>query len=114
VEPEKQRLNEMSPRSEMGTVRRDDNEDRYLTSNFECLYDNRLVRPFEIQAQASASGNPGELGDSVFRIPLSGTGKSHWNTYFHYHTTKDHTGVHNSDCIYRIRLSGFSRAAPLE
>src|SRR6266481_7517013 len=90
------------------------NEDGYITTNFKCLYDDRLVRPFEIQAQATVSSNSGELGGSVFRICLSGTGKSHWNTHVHRHTTKDHTGVYNSDCVYGIRLSGFSRAAPLE
>lgn len=90
------------------------NEDGYLTTNFKCLYDDSLVRPFEVQAQAGTSGNPGELGGSVLRVCLSGTGKSHWNTHIHRHTTKDHTRVHNSDCVYGIRLSVFSRAAPLE
>jgi hypothetical protein len=84
------------------------NEDGCLTTNFKYLYDDRLVWPFEIQAQANASGNPGELGGGVFRICLSGTGKSYWNTDIHRHTTKDYTRVYNPDCVYGLCFSGFS------
>jgi hypothetical protein len=84
------------------------NEDGCVTCDIKYFHDGRLVRPFEIQAKASAPGNPGELGGGVFRVCLSGTGKSNWNTHIFGNTTKDYARVYNVDCVYGFCLSGFS------